>query len=128
MRFGRSGNDGCFLKTCFLQFFSDHFHDKIRLTFRKVRFCHDHDQVGHSQVFQDLKMFFRLWHPAIICSNDQKTQIHRPDPGHHIFHEIFVTGYIHDSKVILGGRVFWIPQQPLSKSEIDRDTPSFFLG
>src|SRR6266702_4006776 len=53
----------------------------------------------NAEITQNLQMFFRLRHPAVVCRDDQQREIDRADTGEHVAHEIFVTRNIDNSDV-----------------------------
>ena len=124
----RSGHDGSIGVGSFIQFFPYHGLHQSHVGIRSVGLGDDGDDVGYPQVVEDLKMFLRLRHPAVIRSNDQQGAIDRADPGHHVLDEILVTRHVNHAEIIRGLRLLRVHQRPLGKAQIDRNPSTFFLG
>src|ERR1043166_5752142 len=71
-------------------------------------------------------MLFGLRHPTVVCRDDEKREIDRPDTGDHVAHEIFVARNIDNRGVhFFAARSVQIQ---FGKAEVDRDLARFFLG
>src|SRR5205807_3100505 len=92
----------------------------------EVAFCERNDDAFYAEIRQDLKVFFSLWHPAVVHGDHEQREIDRANPRDHIAHEIFVTWNIDNPEMkFLATRAGEIE---FGKSQINRDAPRFFFG